>query len=526
MVGTGLRYLKYRPLPMSDRPESRRAAAEEPIEFRRALDALRRSMGLVIGITVVLAVTTYVVSTMLPDRYKATASIVQRSSGVIDQSDNVDSITRDLNTIDALLTTDSVLGAAAERVPGETIDSLRDKVSSSVDPNANLIYVTAKDGDPEQAARIANAVASTFVAEQAAVTRRQFERARADIQQELDRLRGVAGANPQEQALRERISQLGVSIATAGIDLAVAQPAETPTEPDTPRPLRNTALGIVLGLFIGVLVALARDRLVPRVSGSRELSRLLEMPVLVSVPYVPQGRGRRMQLLTGIEYETYQTLATSIRFGLSPADAPHIVVVTSALHAEGKSTVTLRLGRALAQAGHRTLVVSADMRWPTLHELVEVEIEPGLSDLLQTLTDTPDADARELVAERVQPARAQRRGQLDVLPSGRKPDDPTDLLADVGLARAFDALVDLDYPYILVDAPPLLGIADTQALARHATGMLYVARLDRISLENVIDARDVLDRVDCPPIGMVVIGARTEASPYYLSGRVPALEDA
>ena len=58
MVGTGFRYLKYRPLPMSDRPESRRAAAEEPIEFRRALDALRRSMGLVIGITVVLAVTT------------------------------------------------------------------------------------------------------------------------------------------------------------------------------------------------------------------------------------------------------------------------------------------------------------------------------------------------------------------------------------------------------------------------------------------------------------------------------------
>ena len=100
-----------------------------------------------------------------------------------------------------------------------------------------------------------------------------------------------------------------------------------------------------------------------------------------------------------------------------------------------------------------------------------------------------------------------------------------DLLADVGLERAFDALIDLDYTYILVDAPPLLGIADTQALARRATSLLYVARLDRITLENIIDARDVLDRVDCPPFGMVVIGARTEASPYYLSGRVPALED-
>ena len=87
-------------------------------------------------------------------------------------------------------------------------------------------------------------------------------------------------------------------------------------------------------------------------------------------------------------------------------------------------------------------------------------------------------------------------------------------------------MLELDYAYVLIDAPPLLGIADTQALARRATSLLYVARLDRISLENVNDARDVLDRVDRPPLGIVVIGARTEASPYYLSGRVPALEDA
>ena len=528
MVGTAFRYLKYRPLSMNDRPDagSRRAGAEEPIEFRRALDALRRSMVLVIGIVLVLAVSTYVVSSWLPKRYKATASIVQRTSGVIDTSDNVDSITRDLNTIDALVTTDAVLSEAATRVPGESVETLREKVASSVDPNANLIYVTGRDGDPQHSAAIANAVASTFVAEQAAVKRRQYERARADLQQELDRLRGETGVNSQEQAIRERISQLGVSIATAGIDLAVAQPAEPPDEPDTPRPLRNTALGIVLGLFIGVLVALARDRLVPRVSGSRELSRLLEMPVLVSVPYVPQGRGRRMRLLSGIEYETYQTLATSVRFSLTPADGPHFVVVTSALHAEGKSTVTVRLGRALAQAGHRTLLVSADMRWPTLHELVDVPIEPGLADLLQTLTDSPGTDAGDLAAQRITPSRNQRRGALDVLPSGQKPDDPTDLLADVGLDRAFDALLELDYAYVLIDAPPLLGIADTQALARRATSLLYVARLDRISLENVNDARDVLDRVDCPPLGIVVIGARTEASPYYLSGRVPALEDA
>jgi capsular exopolysaccharide synthesis family protein len=512
---------------MSDQTNAgRRAAAEEPIEVRRYLDALRRSLPLVLGIVAVLAGSVYLVSSSLPKRYKATTSIVMRSSSVLDQNQNVDSITRDLNTIDALLTTDDVLAAAAKKVPDETTDTLRDKVSSSVDPNANLIYVTAKDALPQHAADIANAVSSTFVTEQADIQRRNYERARADLQDELSRIQGTADAGTQEQAIRDRISQLGVSIATAGADLQVAQRADAPKDPDTPRPFRNTALGIILGLFLGILVALARDQLVPRVSGSRELSRLLELPVLVSIPYTRGKRGRRGRVLSGIEYETYQTLATSVRFSLTPADGPHVILVSSALHAEGKSTVSLRLGRALAHAGHRTLLISADMRWPTLHTLTNTEISPGLSELLESLGGRSSVpDARAYVANRIQRVSGQRRGELDILPSGKKPDDPSELLSDVGLDVVMDCVGELDYTYVLIDAPPLLGIADTQALARRATTMLYVARLDRVTLENVVDARDVLDRIDRPMVGMVVIGARSEASPYYLSSRVPALED-
>jgi Mrp family chromosome partitioning ATPase len=167
------------------------------------------------------------------------------------------------------------------------------------------------------------------------------------------------------------------------------------------------------------------------------------------------------------------------------------------------------------------------MRWPTLHDLAGVPLGPGLADLLQEELPGRSAEtARSLVGDRIEHAPGRRRGVLDVLPSGRKPQDPTELLADVALDVVFDAIADLDYTYVLVDAPPLLGIADTQALARRATSILYVARLDRITLENVVDARDILDRIDRPSAGMVVIGARSEASPYYLSSRaVPALED-
>jgi Mrp family chromosome partitioning ATPase len=155
-----------------------------------------------------------------------------------------------------------------------------------------------------------------------------------------------------------------------------------------------------------------------------------------------------------------------------------------------------------------------------------VPAEPGLAELLARIGDVDPDTARSLVTRDIRSVAGQRRGALDVLPSGKKPGDPATLLGDASLDVVFDALSELDYTYVIVDAPPLLGIADTQALARGCTSLVFVARLDRVSLENVADARDTLDRIDLPSVGMVVIGARSEASPYYLRGRVPALDDA
>src|SRR5215471_2233017 len=115
---------------MSDQSNTgtRRQAAEEPIEVRRYMDALRRSLPLVLGIVVVLAGSVYLVSSSLPKRYKAQTSIVKQDAAAIDTSTDVDTVTRELNTINSLLTTDDVLSAAAKQVPGETKDTLRKKV--------------------------------------------------------------------------------------------------------------------------------------------------------------------------------------------------------------------------------------------------------------------------------------------------------------------------------------------------------------------------------------------------------------
>jgi Mrp family chromosome partitioning ATPase len=228
-------------------------------------------------------------------------------------------------------------------------------------------------------------------------------------------------------------------------------------------------------------------------------------------------------MLSGAEYEAYQSLGASVRFALPPADEPRLVLVTSALHAEGKSTVTAQLGRALAQAGHRTLILSADLRWPTQHELLQTPSEPGLGDLLLHFEDgARRTSVNRLVREAIVPASQQpRRGSLDVLPAGKKLDDPGRLLAGAGMEAVFNALMELDYAYVLVDSAPLLGIVDTQALARRVQDIVFVARLDRLSLDAVFDVRDTLERFEVDSLGLVVVGGRGEASPYYLPAARP-----
>ncbi|WP_028058892.1 polysaccharide biosynthesis tyrosine autokinase [Candidatus Solirubrobacter pratensis] len=515
----------------SSQPPGRSRGSEEQIEVRRYLEALRRGRWTIAGIVAVLTLATALVSTSLPKRYDATATIVKQVDTDPLNTGNVDALTRELATIDQLLETDEILSAAARKVPGESAATLKDKVHSDVDPVANLIFVNASARDPRSAAAIANAVAQTFVSAQAGVERRQYEAARAGLQEELSRVQNQAGSAQQVEALQQRLSQLSVSLASAGTDLSVAEKATPPDSPASPKPLRNSVLALFVGLLVGVLVVLARDQLVPRVASARELSRLLDIPVLATVP-LARRRSRRgaRRALSGVEHETYQSLGASIRFAVPPEeDHPRVILLTSTLHAEGKSTVTAELGRALAQAGHRTLIVSADLRWPTLHGIMDVPLAPGLADVVTAAAEGSDGDdlGRRL-SDAIVPVHDQsRRGTLHVLPSGNRPSDPARLLSGPGAERTLDALFWLDYAYILIDSAPLLGIADTQAIARRVRSMLFVARLDRLSVDALIDARELLDRYDVEPIGLVAIGARGEASPYYLSPPRPTpVEDA
>jgi len=493
---------------------------EQPIEVRRYFDALRRSGRFIILFVAIATAAVVTISLLLPNVYRATATIVLEESLNPFGSTDVEAIRRRLETIEQLLGTNAVLDGAAKQVPGETRDSLESKLTSSVDPNANIIRISATDEDPQEAAAIANAVAETFLAEQRRAERDRLANARRALTQELERLRAAGGRPEEIQAVRQRISELTVSEVSAGSELELAQRAEPPSEAYAPRPVRNGLLAFFGALFLGVLIALGRDLLVPRVSGARELSRVLNLPVLAGIPYVGKRFGRRRSNLhLAVANEAYQTLQASVRYELPP-ERQRLILVSSALEGEGKTNVASGLGRALARIGHKTLIVCADMRFPTLHEQFGLARAPGLSDVLEGIGHNADSSKGTINSAIKSPAHTYGRvGQnLAIITSGTRPRDPAELLFGDALEHFFRGIGRLEYDYVIIDGPPLLGIADAHAIAQRVDGMLLVSRLDRSTLEDAVETTDLLERLDVRPLGVVVVGVRRSLSYAYAGG--------
>jgi tyrosine-protein kinase len=496
---------RYRTTDAAGPASAPHGGSEEPLEAGRYWRALRDNWLLVALIVVPMTLLVLVLSLILPRTYTASARIVLEDVPGL-QSDSVESVQRRLATLQTLVTTRDVLTRAGRRVPGEDADSLEDKVSASVDPNANLISVAASDHSADQAAAIANAVTNAFLQKRRQAERDRLARARAVLVATLRRLRNseVAASRVEAQAVRERLSELSVSEATIGSDLQLAQPARPPSEASSPKPVRNTVFALLASIFLAALVALARAQFAPKIRGLRELGRLTGLPVLGAIPRRRLGR-RRGGLA---EHEAYGSLQAALQLRLHRT-RHHVVLVTSALAEEGKTEVAAHLARSFAQAGVKTLLVSADLRQPTLHLFFGVDAGPGLADLLVA----GRAGGGRLAARDV--IRTMRdaddRGSLAILPSGNSVTNPSGLLASEALDRVFDEIARADYRYVIVDGPPLVAAVDVEALARRAANVLLVVRLDRVSPEHVVDARDLLGSFGANTIGLVAVGAKPAA---------------
>jgi Mrp family chromosome partitioning ATPase len=494
-----------------------READDEAVDVPRYLAALRRAWPLIVLLIVLMTGTVLLLSLVLSESYRATAKIVLDDRAGAFESADVETVRRRLATVQTLLTTRKVLRQAAERLPDESAETLEDKVEVSVDEEANIIDVHATDGDPTGAAAIANALARSFVKTQATAERERFDRAKAALQASLDRLRGFALRRQEAQVIRARLNELILSEVGVGTELQVAQSARPPSEPDSPRPVRNTIFAFFASAFIAVLAALAIDQLAPRLSGLRELGRLTGVPILAALPPPRRLRARR-----GQTEEAYQALQASIL--QLPADRK-VLLVTSPFSSDEKSTVAARLARSLAQAGSPTLVISADVRRPRIEKLLDVPRAPGLTDVVQAIGEREGQEVDELLGQTIdEVSPAPGAPDLDVLPSGSASANPAQLFAREPMSLLFGALERSDYRYVLLDGPPLLGFIDGPLLARYAHAVIAVCRVDRMTPAAAAELGDLLQQLHAPALGLVAIGARGVV-PYSLGLAPWTIED-
>ncbi|TMJ17517.1 MAG: polysaccharide biosynthesis tyrosine autokinase [Alphaproteobacteria bacterium] len=275
------------------------------------------------------------------------------------------------------------------------------------------------------------------------------------LQREVDTNRTIY------DGLLQRYKEIGIAGAVGTNNISIVDQARVPEGPSSPRPLINLLLGLMLGAGLGAALALALEQIDEAITDPGEMETLLGVPSLGVVPKVETGdpietlQDRRSALT-----EAYLTIRTNLQFA-TPHGVPRSLMITSTHAAEGKSTTALALALVLARQGLRVLVVDSDMRSPSLHHRFKIGNEKGLSNIL-----SGNARWNEVAQD------AEFAG-VKAITAGPHPPNSADLLSGPGLGTLLAELMGA-FDHVIVDAPPMLGLADAPLVASKVGGVVYV----------------------------------------------------
>ena len=275
------------------------------------------------------------------------------------------------------------------------------------------------------------------------------------LQRELDTTRTLY------EALLQRYKEVGVTGGVTSNNISIVDLATPPGAPSKPNMMLNMALAALLGLGLGGLAALILEALDETLATPDDVEKKLGVPVLGVVPLLDKGQGPTdalRDIRSGFS-EAYYSLRTALQFS-TPDGAPTSLLVTSARPAEGKSTTAYAIALNLARVGKRVLLVDGDLRNPSMHRVVGVENERGMSNLLSGSAD---------LAGVVQPTGQEN---LFFIPCGPLPPNPAELWGGDRLHQ-FLAEARNSFDHVIVDGPPVLGFADSPMLAAAVSGVLF-----------------------------------------------------
>jgi len=344
---------------------------------------------------------------------------------------------------------------------------------------------------------------------------------------EFTALKRDADTNRQlYQDLLQRLKEASVTAGLRSSNIRVVDVARIPIEPAKPNVPRNIALGFLLGLAGGVGLAFLQESLDTTIANLEELATITALPALGTIPLQLGANGRRRltagvtdgeeQRVSGpITYarpkseaaESYRALRTSILLSSFGAP-PKVILVTSALPQEGKTTVSTNSAMVLAQKGGRVLLVDADLRRPGIGKALGIKATAGLSTVLSGVDKVEDAIAPFA-----------QLPNLYVLPAGPIPPNPVELLGST-VMKDYIARWRNEYDHVIIDTPPCLSVTDSVVLSVEADRVILVARSGQTPKAALRRASELLVQVNARVMGVVLnaFNLRSADGYYYYYG--------
>jgi capsular exopolysaccharide synthesis family protein len=262
-------------------------------------------------------------------------------------------------------------------------------------------------------------------------------------------------------ALLQRYKEIGVAGGVGVNNISVVDPARIPDRPSSPRLVLNLLVALLAGLAAGFGLALALEQIDDAISDPSDLETAFNLPLLGTIPKSKEedaqaALGDRKSELS----EAYMAVQTSLGFSTDHGVPPSLTI-TSTRPGEGKSTTALAIARSLARTGRKVLLLDGDMRAPSVHHLLNVSNERGLSNFL-----AGDDNLAPLIHNG-------STSEIAIMPAGPQPPSAAELLASDRLELLFRTLLER-FDHVVVDGPPVMGLADAPLLASKTEGTVFV----------------------------------------------------
>jgi capsular exopolysaccharide synthesis family protein len=503
------------------------------LQFERARDSevpanllsILRRRWLVMGAIVLACVAVGVVHQRKAAKsYSSTASVAFQSGTPSDSALQISTggsePQREANTEVLLAHSTAVAEGVREELHLSASPSeLLGEVEVEAAPNANVLNLIATTGSPEFSTRLANAFAAQYIAFRVKSQLSGIETAQTRLGQQIASLPAGSSEKASLEGYAQKLNALRAVAGGGASVIGLAGPGKL-----VGKSLTTT---IILSLVIGLALALATvfllESLDRRIKTLEEFERQYRLPVLSAIPqsgFRVRRAADRTELL-----EPYRILRSALDFAAVTREIDTLML-TSAVSGEGKTTVAVDLAHTIALAGRRVVLIELDLRRPTFSLNFDLESADGLTTAL-----TSDRPVADLLIEPLADV-----PNLSVLPAGRIPFNPSELLGSPAIAEIISELGG-EGTMVIVDAPPLNPVADAHVLLNNPAinAAILIARIDHTTRDDVTRARRILDHHIVEPVGLVVTGIREAGEYGYQSYRgdeptldpvIPALTEA